>query len=239
MNPKVSLISCTQDPIALLLFAKSTRLGMRAKDFDELKNLPDEEQRKELEAVATTIKSSWEFIDVVFLIEGVTRACAQQITRTRTGSYAMQSQRVTNAGDMEVTNPFVAGTTEHTAFSYSCTLAKDTYADLIYLGVKQGDARGIMPLNTTCNLLCKYNLRSFVDLVTARTSLRTQGEYREIVLQMSYLVTQTWPWSIPFFRHPNEAAVKILEDLVAELDLNVGFGVGWQIAKAIDLIKGA
>jgi len=67
----------------ILIFTKSTRLTMAPEGLEQIERLPEETKLKELEQMAKTIPSSWEFVDLTFLFSGVTRACAQQITRTR------------------------------------------------------------------------------------------------------------------------------------------------------------
>jgi len=224
----------------LLLFTKNTRLNMSPDLFAEIQDWPEERKNADLAYMANTIPSSWEFIDLTFLISGVTRATAQQITRTRTASYAMQSQRVTDVRQAEVRNPFLGDDAEEwnaRRFAAGVTKAKVVYAELVAAGAKLEDARGILPLNTECNLVAKYNLRSFIDLLRARSSLRVQGEYVDIADQMRAAMTAVWPWAAPFTRHPLDSALEILEDVARDLGLAVGHGPAWQIAKAIDLIR--
>lgn len=220
----------------MLVFTKGARLGLTPKRFIDVVEMSREELQAELNAMAETIPSSWEFADTTFLITGLTRAAAQQMTRTRTGSYAMQSQRVTNAGEAEVANPFPQGETR-SAFEVGVKRAKLCYLDLMSRGAEPGDARGILPINTTCNLVAKYNLRSLVELVRARESLRTQGEYADVVSQMKAAVLAAWPWAHTFFRPPNVAAIEIIERVAREAGWETGSGPGWQLAKAADLLR--
>lgn len=221
----------------LLIYTKSTRLNMDAGLFDKIKALTDDQKREELAYMSTTIPSSWEFADVTFLLEGVSRACAQQITRTRQASYAMQSQRVVDCADAGVMNPYTDNTQLHRDFEYAAGQALDSYRHQIKHGGSTQAARGILPMNVTCNLVAKYNLRSFVELVRARQSLRTQGEYAAIVEDMIAEVTGAWPWVEPFFEPKQNKALKLLQEVVEEVGLSTGHGTGWKIAKAMDLIR--
>lgn len=221
----------------VLIFTKATRLNMTPELFESIAAMPEQDKRAELDYMATTIPSSWEFVDVTFLISGVTRACAQQMTRTRQASYAMQSQRVTDLSDAAVTNPFLTHSVEGAAFKAATDDALDAYQELIALGATPQDARGILPMNVQCNLVAKYNLRAFVELVTARKSLRTQGEYADIVTQMERLVLEAWPWAAPFFQPKQEHILTILQRVADEIGVETGKGPGWQIAKAIDLLR--
>lgn len=220
----------------LLVFTKGTRLGLTANRMEEIQKMSTKEIADELEYMATTIPSSWEFVDVTFLISGVSRACAQQITRTRQASYAMQSQRVLNVSDFEVVNTFEE---PHLKGQFNCLTEEvmGGYKELIEDGATPQDARGILPMNVTCNLVAKYNLRAFVDLVKARESNRTQGEYRDIVMQMKKAVLEVWFWSFPFFEQSHKSAIRLLEAAAKEYGIKIGDGPGWKIAKAIDLLR--
>lgn len=234
---KVTLINKTQDAEDLLIFTKSTRLNLSPGLLDAIRAWPPERKVEELDYMAKTIKSSWEFVDVTFLFEGVTRAGAQQITRTRAASYAMQSQRVTDARGIAVTNPYEEGSTRFDLFNNCTLMVKEIYSQLVDDGSPLEDARGILPMNTNCNIVAKYNLRAFTDLIKARKSLRAQGEYNEIALEMERLVLEVWPWSAPFFKSDHQVAIEVLEDIARRMGITTGSGFGWEIAKAVDLLR--
>ena len=225
----------------LLLLTKDTRLELGSGGAAGLRAIgvmSEDYKMAALKTMSETIPSSWEFIDVIFQLDGVSRACAQQITRTRTASYAMQSQRVIDASELGVVNPFPACDPYMNSLFEDCARsAKESYELLIEKGAQRQDARAILPMNTECSLLAKYNLRAFVDLVKARESLRTQGEYHAIVSAMKVAVLNVWPWAAPFFVPREQVAIEILERAVQEIGLTVGSGPGWAVAKAIDLIR--
>lgn len=224
----------------LLIYAKSTRLQTDPDSIHKISAMPMSEKLEALQAAAQTIRSSWEFIDVTFLIERVSRACAQQMTRTRNASFAMQSQRVVSMDEASFENPFKEkGEPRAELFENACTQAVSHYRELIDSGASKEAARAVLPLATHCNLLAKYNFRAFVELVAARSSLRTQDEYAAIVAVMKARVIAVWPWSRAFFQHPSDLAAELLEEVARDLGVETGEGVGWKIAKAIDLIRKA
>ena len=92
-------------------------------------------------------------------------------------------------------------------------------------------------MNTQCNLVAKYNLRNLTDLVKARKSLRAQGEYNDVVVQMERCITEVWPWAKMFFVSDKQAAIETLESIAKRIGIITGKGDGWEIAKAIDLIR--
>lgn len=244
-SPRVELIDFTGKGRAderwhaahILMFTKATRLNMSPDVLTDIQQMTDDEKMEQLEYMSKTIRSSWEFASVTFLISGVSRAAAQQITRTRQASYAMQSQRVTDVHDAEVMNPYKPGTHAHQSFTAAAEQALKSYEDQVKSGCALQDARGILPMNITSNLVVRYNLRALVDLITARKSLRTQGEYAAVIRQMESAVHSTWPWSRAFFEPPHATAISELESVVEELGLTTGSGPGWRVAKAIDLLR--
>jgi len=145
--------------------------------------------------------------------------------------------RVTNLSDIGVVEGEKLTTEQRELYRAAADSAKQSYKELVDAGVALEDARGILPLNTECNLICKYNFRSVTDLIKARKSMRAQGEYVQIVKEMERLILQAWPWSVVFLHTDKDVVIKMLEDIVKEIGITTGKGTGWEIAKAVDLIR--
>lgn len=197
---KVTLINYTQDASTLLLFTKSTRLSMSPGLMDEIRSWPKERKLEELEYMANTIPSSWEFVDYVFLVEGVSRAYTHQQVRTRAASYAQQTMRVLNMGEFDYVysdrvrdNPGAKAQVD-----YALKAIKLAYNNIIQLGLPAEDARGILPTNIATNIVCKFNLRTLAELCASRTGGRTQGEYQQVVNAMADAVLAVHPWAEKF-----------------------------------------
>lgn len=223
----------------ILLLTKNTRLSLDHGGMAEVVAMSDEEKIAALTAMADTIPSSWEFVDVTFRLSGVSRAFAQQLTRTRQASYAMQSLRVVDGAGVKFVNPCDRDDFLWPIFEELAKVSWQNYEKAIEFGAAREDARALLPLNTETATFVKYNLRAFTELVKSRESLRTQSEYYEVVKAMKQAVLDVWPWSAPFFRPREQAALEILEKVVEELGLEVGHGLGWRIAKAMDLLRKA
>jgi flavin-dependent thymidylate synthase len=218
---------------AVLAYTKNTRLQMTPDGFDHWLQKDYAELMVELDYMVNTIPSSWEFVDLTFSIENVTRACAQQITRTRTASYAMQSQRVTDVSEMGFRVPPNASEAYqgHLWDEYKRTMER--YSEFIQDGMEPEDARAILPMNIQCNLLAKYNLRSWIEVVRARASLRAQDEYREVAQLMTEAVRGVYPWIDKFLTSKHDNAIKIIEDIAVTLPTEQKRA----LAKAADLIR--
>lgn len=195
---KVSLISFTPDAAALMIFTKATRLDMSPGLLQEIKDhcSDPEWMQNELKYMAGTIPSSWEFVDYVFLVEGVSRAYTHQQVRTRSASYAQQSMRVVGMDEFEYvfTDRNRADERAMSILDTALGAVKIAYRQLRDLGQPAEDARGILPTNIATNIVCKFNLRTFVELAKSRTGGRTQGEYQKVVNAMVDEVLKVHPW---------------------------------------------
>ena len=197
---KVTLINYTQDASTLLLFTKSTRLNLSPGLMDEIRSWPKEKKLAELDYMANTIPSSWEFIDYTFMIEGVSRAFTHQFVRSRNASYAQQTMRVLNMGEFDYvySDRIAENPGAKAQVDAALKAIKLAYNNLIEMGYPAEDARGILPTNIATNIVAKFNLRSLVDLVKSRTGGRTQGEYQKVANAMADAVLEVHPWAEKF-----------------------------------------
>ena len=197
---KVTLVSSTPDAAELLLFTKSTRLTMSPGLLDEIRAWPPERKAEELAYMANTIPSSWEFVDYVFSIEGVSRAFTHQFVRTRNASYAQQTMRVLDMGafDYVMTERNLSSPAARAILAEAIAHSQRAYRELISAGQPVEDARGILPTNISTNIVAKFNLRTLSELAKSRTGGRTQGEYQRVVNAMCDEVLRIHPWAEAF-----------------------------------------
>lgn len=193
---QVTLESYTPDALNLLLRTKNTRLT----NDDDPADWPEEKRLEHLEYMRDTIKSSWEFVDYTFNIEGVTRAFTHQLVRTRTGSYAQQAMRVVDARNQPVEEPPSIASSEHLDHIWQQAVheALRGYGNLLDAGAPAQDARGILPTHITTSIMCKFNLRTLHEMAKLRLCTRTQGEYQDVFRQMRELVLTVHPWAAEF-----------------------------------------
>lgn len=193
---KVELISTTPDALTLLLRTKGTRL----KHDSDPSTWSEEKRQEHLEYMRDTIRSSWEFVDYVFEIKGVTRAFTHQLVRTRTGAYAQESQRTVNVSDNATLEPELVEADDkwHAIWRTAVADVMDGYQNLIASGVPVQDARGLLPTNITTSIIAKFNLRTLSDMAKLRLCTRTQGEYQNVFRMMRELVCEVHPWAREF-----------------------------------------
>jgi flavin-dependent thymidylate synthase len=229
---KVTLISCTPDAAALLLFTKNTRLNMTAGSYQSISERSPAEVAKELAYIAGTIPSSWEFVDYVFAVEGVSRAYTHQQVRTRAASYAQQSMRVLDMCEFDyvMTEGNLADPCIPDLINKLKLHISGTYKMMRALGQAPEDCRGILPTNIATNMICKFNLRTMSELCRSRTGGRTQSEYQQVLSAMAEEVIGVHPWAEQFLFPKGR-------DYFAEIEAFAAKEYGGDLLKKGELLK--
>lgn len=135
--------------------------------------------------------SVFEHIYFTFKIEGISRTCSHQLVRHRHCSFTQRSQRYCSEDGYDFVNPVQ----EIDDIRYSifddmiCDNAKD-YADLQECGLKNEDARYILPNACCTQMYLSCNLRELIHIANERLCTRAQWEIREVVKQMCALVDE-------------------------------------------------
>lgn len=193
---KVELISHTPDALNLLLRTKNTRLQFKS----DPATWSLEQKAEHLAYMKDTIKSSWEFVSYHFAISGVTRAFTHQLVRTRTGSYAQESQRTIDASENGFLNPFDGAPEDSVEelhrreFGMMGNKLFRSYSLMLGRGANAQDARGILPTNTLTSIEAKFDLRTLHEMAKVRLCTRTQGEYQDVFRAMRQTVIDVHPW---------------------------------------------
>lgn len=190
----VKLINYTKNALETLLYTKNTRLQGK-QSIREIKYWSEEKKMEHFNYMLDTIQSSFEFVDYTFEISGVTRAFTHQLVRTRTGSYAQESQRTVDVRDSDVIN-----TCGDPMYDKIADAILDSYASMIDAGIAAQDARGILPTNIATSIICKFDLRTLHNMSLLRLCTRTQGEYQNVFKQMVDCVKDVHPWAEQFLR---------------------------------------
>jgi len=212
---------CSPDPYyaaKLLIYTKSTRLTQGEDTKAVIDAMGAEAIETELSYIANTIRSSWEFVDYTFQIQGVSRAFTHQFVRTRTGSYAQQSMRSLDMGSFDyVTGPSIEESPDLCQFySDGMEFINELYSFLIEQGAQVEDARGVLPTNICTSIIVKFNLRTIADLCGKRENPRAQNEYTKVFKGMMDEVLRVHPWAEQFIR-PDRSATPALDAIIKEL----------------------
>lgn len=234
---KVTLINHTQNARQLLVFTKSTRLNINTDLFQKIALDDEEFIQRELDYMVNTIKSSWEFVDFTFCIEGVGRGFTHQFVRNRLGSYAQQTMRILDMDGFEyITGPSISADPKlQLQYDNAMKAINEAYTSLIAQGAKIEDARGLLPTNISTNIIAKFNLRALSQMMMSRASNRTQSEYRDVLDAMYEAVVQAEPWCAEFLRSSKYDDLKRLESAI--LDRYEGTEMCTSLLKLIDKVR--
>jgi flavin-dependent thymidylate synthase len=189
---KVKLIDYTANAVEKLIYTKSTRLQAE-QTLEDIARWPEEKKLEHLAYMKDTIQSSWEFVNYTFAIKGVTRAFTHQLVRTRTGSYAQESQRTVDASSHEVINTIQGP--ERAYYNQSAKMVMRNYEELLRMDVAAQDARGLLPTNISTSIIAQFDLRTLHNSALLRLCTRTQGEYQRVFKEMRALVIEVHPWA--------------------------------------------
>lgn len=217
---KVTLFDCTakgnpRKAANMLLFTKSTRLKMSPGLLDEIEAWSDERALQELSYMANTVPSSWEFVHYSFIIEGVSRAFTHQLVRTRTAGYAQQAMRVVDMSEGRgweyTTGPSIAvNPAGEELYDDTMNVIDENYKKLIALGVRNEDARGILPTNIHTNICMTLNMRALIELIRKRQSPRVQDEYQHFIHKLREAAIAEHPWLTVFLYREADILVREL-----------------------------
>ena len=156
-------------------------------DWDE-----KEEIRQQREFIKKIIsrghESVLEHASYTFAISGISRVCANQLVRHRIASYSQQSMRYVDMRKTEgdaftvPDNYEDEDLDESVRMTYARALADSAsaYDWLVKAGMAKEDARMVLPLATTTNLVMTMNARSLRNFFKTRLCDRAQWEIREL-----------------------------------------------------------
>jgi thymidylate synthase (FAD) len=137
-----------------------------------------------------------EHASFTFSIEGVSRAMTHQLVRHRIASFTQQSQRYVTYDTLEkyVTPPSITNNKEaQKIFDKTLEKISETYQNLLKLGIKNEDARFILPNAAKTNIIVTMNARELRHFFNLRCCTRSQWEIREVAIEMLKQAKKTAP----------------------------------------------
>lgn len=182
----VTLLDFTKYPVDAISLAMGTSYGKY-----------DTGEKRVIGAARLKHMSVFEFADATFRIEGISRACANQLVRHRLASYCQESQRYvkinTDSCDWYVTPDEIAENDDALLmYDKMMELSGETYKALLDIGIKPEDARYILPNGAKTTIVTKMNMREFFNFLNLRLERHAQAEIRYLAAQMfEALKTQT------------------------------------------------
>lgn len=139
--------------------------------------------------------STFEHVSFSFAIEGVSRVLTHQLVRHRIASYSQQSQRYVKERDFEYIIPpaIAANAMAIERFEKLMNTIRDTYNELVELGIHQEDARYVLANATETKIVVTMNARSLLHFFKLRCCTRAQWEIRQLANLMREEVRKVAP----------------------------------------------
>lgn len=199
---RARLLNATPDPLGSIAAVCGIYKGEVVRDLAMVTN---EQRRKVLaDMQATALQGPLEAAQFHFLIEGVTRAWVDQLTRGRAAFYAVESLRFAVkedwAGDAPLPPSLAGLPDDHPAvmvWRKAMNGAEDAYAALVHAGIPAEDARSLLPLGITTRAHWIVSLRELLHVAGLRLCTQAQFEWRIVMSHVAqalrgYGVDREW-----------------------------------------------
>ena len=130
-----------------------------------------------------------------FRIIGCSRAFTHQLVRHRLCSYTQQSQRYVNENNFKYIEPesIKMLPNAHSVFTKFIDDAKTVYIKLQKLGIKNEDARFVLPNAVESQIIATANLREWRYIIGLRGSPDAQWEIRRVVIEILKILKKHAP----------------------------------------------
>lgn len=185
---KVTLLSYTPDPEQLVAAAAKLCYSSSVDIATLMDDLTSEKTERFLNKLMDLGHlSPVEHVSFTFAIEGVSRAFLAQITRHRVGvSFSVRSQRYVSEENFGTVAPKAIEANDEARVVYSSTIAdiKNAYKKLKDIGLKNEDARAILPNACETRMIVTMNARELMHYFNERCCRRAQAEHRAVANEM-------------------------------------------------------
>jgi len=195
---KVELISITADPERVIEIAARTcyQSGDRM--------VPEKIGQLLPKLIAMGHESPFEHAYATFQLEDVSRAMTHQLVRHRLMAVSQKSQRYVGEGNFSWVVPPSVPAEQVAEFNKDMGTIRDMYAKWKARGLKNEDARFVLPNACTTELVVSANFREWRHIFKVRCYPRAQWEIREVCLKM--------------LGQLHERAPNVFSDIMAEVE---------------------
>jgi thymidylate synthase (FAD) len=130
-----------------------------------------------------------------FRISEVSRAFTHQLVRHRLCSFTQQSQRYVNESNFRYIEPdsIKDNSEAHSIFSNFMNDAKKVYSKLQKLGIKNEDARFVLPNAVESQIVVSANLREWRHIIELRGNPDAQWEIRKTAIEILKILKKHVP----------------------------------------------
>lgn len=130
-----------------------------------------------------------------FRISGISRACSHQLVRHRLCSFTQKSQRYVNEKEFSYVIPpsIMTNPEAKRIFEEFMERAKAAYSNLKDLGIKNEDARYVLPNAVETEIVLTANFRELRHIIGLRKNISAQWEIRMVAEEMLKLLMEHAP----------------------------------------------
>lgn len=189
VTPKAHLVFMTPNPLRVMASAAELYAGRIVTDPAEVTSARAMSWFTDMSR--TALQAPLEWIDLHFLLEGVTRGFTHQLVRQRTAVYVQESQRfaVKDNAALEVAYPpSILGLPDdhpwRRMWDDAVYAMHSMYTNLVNSGMPAEDARGLLPTNITTRVHYKTNLRNLGEHAGLRLCSQAQFEWKQVWAEM-------------------------------------------------------
>ncbi len=180
---KVELIDHSKYAETTIAQAAGLCYGKPDKDVSRIKRL------KQHSHLATM-----RFAHAVFKVTDISRACQNQIVRSKHLDFLVESQRYVDQSDRGFVMPkSLLSQHEIEAFEDAVDTANNTYKYLIDSGIPKEDARAVLPANTMTSMYVSGNFQAWLDFLKLRVSKHAQGEVQQVAVWIWATLAVSFP----------------------------------------------
>ena len=151
-----------------------------------------------------------EHASATFRIKGGSRSFTHQWVRSRIASHSQQSQRYVNEYDFNYIKPKSIKNNEEANLIYKTMIyaSKEAYCKLQKLGIKNEDARFILPNAIESEIVTTANLREWRHIIEIRGSKHAQWEIRAVTIEILKIFKEKVPTVFEDFEIEKDIIVK-------------------------------
>lgn len=178
-NLRVELLMVTPDAVGHI--ARCARVSHRS----EADSGPEADAALVRKLIRWGHLSVLEFAHATFLVEGVSRACANQLTRHRLASFVQESQRYVDVRDRPLVLPeSVSDSPWRDDVVGLYESAQTLYERLVGAGIPKEDARYVLPIGAETQLVMDVNFREARHIIELRGTRHAQWEIRALAREI-------------------------------------------------------
>ena len=136
-----------------------------------------------------------EHASATFRVTGASRSFTHQLVRHRLCAFSQQSQRYVDEKNFDFVEPesIVGNQISHALFEKFMAEAKVVYTKLQELGIKNEDARFVLPNAIQSEIVISANFRQLRHIFSLRCDRHAQWEIRKVALQMLRIMQEESP----------------------------------------------